>query len=92
MTGNKHQTLSIMRTLIYHPAFQHFDGSHFRPHDCFGHPWQHCAWGNGVNWVSFGRIGFHGGLGLFFFCAILVAILLFFLALGRPDRPADKGK
>jgi hypothetical protein len=37
-------------------------------------------------------MGFHGGLGLFFFFAILVAILVFFLALGRSDRPADKGK
>jgi len=81
-----------MRALIYHPAFQHFDCNHFRPHYDLWHPWHHCAWGNAANWVSFGRIGFHGGLGLFFFFAILVAILVFFLALGRTDRTADKGK
>jgi hypothetical protein len=81
-----------MRTFIYHPVFDHFDCGHFRPHDYLWHPWQHCAWSSAVNWVAFGRIGFHGGMGLFFFFAILVAILVFFLALGRSDRPADKGK
>ncbi|MGO8931577.1 MAG: hypothetical protein ACLQU3_32385 [Limisphaerales bacterium] len=81
-----------MRTLIYHPSFHHFDCNHFRSHDYLWHPGHQCAWGNVVNGVTFGRIGFHGGLGLFFFFAILVAILVFFLALGRSDRPADKGK
>jgi hypothetical protein len=81
-----------MRAFIYHPAFQQFGGNHFRPQYDLGQHWHACAWGHAVNWVTFGRMGFHGGLGLFFFFAILVAILVFFLALGRSDRPADKGK
>jgi hypothetical protein len=81
-----------MRAFIYHPAFQHLGCNHFRPHYDLWHPWHHCTWGNPVNWITFGRIGFHGGLNLFFFFAILLAILVFLLALGRSDRPADKGK
>jgi hypothetical protein len=89
MTGNKHQQSIVMKAYIYHPARQHLDCNPFRPH--YG-SWGHCAWGKMANWASLGHIGGHGGVGLFFFFAILVALLVFFLALGRSDRSADKGK
>ena len=81
-----------MRTFIYHPVFHPFQGNHFQPHYYLGHPWRHRSWGDAVNWVAFGKIGFHDGWGLFVFFAILVAVLVFFLALGRSERPADKEK